>query len=300
MSDGGRPAWGDVRGALERRGFRPSRRFGQNFLLDENMVRAIVRDAALEPDDRVLEVGPGCGFLTLHLARAVREVTAVEIDPRLLEIARELCAMCANVRWILSDVLAGKHALAPVVAAELPRSGTWKLVANLPYSVSAPLLVVLAGLEHPPATMTVLVQKEVADRITARPGTPDWGPLSIRLQLDHAARVVRSVPPALFWPRPEVDSTVVELSRRPVDLAPATRAELDRLVTRLFQRRRQALGRVLSEDLGRDRAESVLAELGLAREARAEALGLDLLVALARAVERRHGVVDRGPRPPDA
>ncbi|MBI5361998.1 MAG: ribosomal RNA small subunit methyltransferase A [Planctomycetes bacterium] len=284
MSAAGRPAWTDVRAVLEARGFRPARRFGQNFLLDENMVRAIVRDAALGPEDRVLEVGPGCGFLTLHLARAARSVVAVEIDPRLLEVARELCADCANVRWVLADVLASKHALEPRVAAELPRVEPWKLVANLPYSVSAPLLAVLAGLAHPPATMTVLVQKEVAERIAARPGTPDWGPLSIRLQLDYTARLVRAVPAALFWPRPEVESTVVELVRQPAALAPEEKAELQALVTRLFQRRRQALGRVLSEDVGRAAALQAIERAGLQPGDRAEDLGLDALTQLSAAV----------------
>jgi 16S rRNA (adenine1518-N6/adenine1519-N6)-dimethyltransferase len=175
VEPGGRPAWLEVRVRLEQRGFRPSRRLGQNFLLDENMLRAIVRDAQLEPQDFVLEVGPGCGFLTLHLARACREVLAVEIDPRLLEIARELCAQAPNVSWLRADALAGKHELAPEVAQRLPRSGPWKLVSNLPYSVSAPLCAVLCDLENPPASMTVLVQREVAERMVASAGSPDWG-----------------------------------------------------------------------------------------------------------------------------
>ncbi|MFO1009371.1 MAG: 16S rRNA (adenine(1518)-N(6)/adenine(1519)-N(6))-dimethyltransferase RsmA [Planctomycetota bacterium] len=284
-----RPAWTAVRAVLERAGFRPSRRFGQNFLLDENMVRAIVRDAEVGPEDFVLEVGPGCGFLTLHLAAEVRELVCVEIDPRLLEVAREVCAQATNVRWIRADVLDGKHALASEVLAALPTEGPWHVVANLPYSVSAPLLVVLANLPNPPRSTTVLVQREVAERIVAAPGTSDWGPLSIRLQLDHDARLCRSVPASLFWPRPEVESTVVRLVRRTALVDGAARAELDGLVTALFQRRRQALGRVLSERVGKPAAAAALARTGLEPSARAEDLPLLALVRLSAAIGDRGG-----------
>jgi 16S rRNA (adenine1518-N6/adenine1519-N6)-dimethyltransferase len=277
LEPGSRPAWAEFRHALEEIGFRPSRRLGQNFLLDDNMARAIVRDAALEPGDVVLEVGPGCGFLTRHLAAEPVELVCVEVDERLLGVARRLCAGAANVRWLHADVLASKHALEPRVLALLPESGPWKLVANLPYSVSAPLLAVLAGLANPPRSMTVLVQREVAERITAAPGTADWGPLSIRLQLDHAVRLGRPVPAGLFWPRPEVESTLVHLERRPADLGAAERAALDAWVGRLFQRRRQALGRVLAEHVGRPRAEEALRACGLEPTVRAETLDLATL-----------------------
>lgn len=280
-ASGGRPAWQAVRARLEAAGFRPSRRLGQNFLLDENMLRAIVRDADVSRDDVVLEVGPGCGFLTLHLAREAGRVVSVEIDPRLLEIARELCAEATNVQWIRADVLASKQALAPEVDAALPRDRSWKLVANLPYSVSAPLLAVLAGRDVPPDTMTVLVQREVAERVVAAPGTNDWGPLSIRLQLDYAARVTRTVPAQLFWPRPEVESAVVRLDRRKdARGTPDARRAFEELVRALFQRRRQGLARVLADRFDRAVATRALGELGLDPRARAEDLGIEPLWAL--------------------
>lgn len=294
----GRPAWLAVRAALDARGFRPSRRLGQNFLLDENMLRAIVRDAEVTPEDTALEVGPGCGFLTLHLARAVRRLVCVEIDARLLEVARELCAELANVEWLLADVLADKRTLAPEVAARLPASGAWHLVSNLPYSVSAPLCAVLADQPNPPRTMTVLVQREVAERMAARPGTADWGPLSIRLALDYAPRIVRAVPAQLFWPRPEVESSVVRLERLAEPVPPAERAVLMELVQALFQRRRQGLGRVLREFAGRERSEVLLPRLALDPRVRAEDLPLATLRALAQELARLRGAGPEATEPP--
>lgn len=284
MTSSGRPPWSEVRARLDAAGFHPSRRLGQNFLRDENLLRAIVRDADVAPSDTVLEVGPGCGFLTLELARAARDVICVEIDARLLALARDICAAHANIRWIEGDVLAGKHRLEPRVLEALPRSERWKLVSNLPYSVSAPLLAVLAGLANPPSTMTVLVQKEVAERIAAAPGSSDWGPLSVRLQLDHDVRTTRAVPAQLFWPQPQVESTVVHLERRPAEIEARDREALDALVELVFQHRRQALGRVLADAVGRAAGDRVLGDLGVDPKTRGETLAIAELVRLAHAL----------------
>jgi 16S rRNA (adenine1518-N6/adenine1519-N6)-dimethyltransferase len=286
----GRPAWETFRRALDAIGFRPSRRLGQNFLLDENMLRAIVRDARVPPGARVVEIGTGCGFLTLHLVRAGFDLTAIEIDPRLFEIARHLLAQERSITWVRADALSGKNALHPDLIAAIPDSGPWHLVSNLPYSIAAPLLVLLAQHSAPPDSMTVLVQREVALRMIARPGSSDWGPLSIRLQLEYAPELLRSVPAALFWPRPDVESALVRLERRPETVPLREREELDRLVSLLFQHRRQTLGRVLSE-LARDRvqAERWLAELGLDSKRRGEDLDLETLRALGRIASAGRG-----------
>lgn len=277
-----RPAWSAFRDALESAGFRPSKKLGQNFLLDDNMARAIVRDARVQSGDRVLEVGPGCGFLTFHLAQAGVHLTCVEIDARLLEVARALVPESARVHWIVGDVLAGKHALNPAVVAALPKA-PWHLVSNLPYSVSAPLLACMCDLTAPPASMTVLLQREVADRIVASPGTSDWGPLSIKIQSHYRAELGRSVAPALFWPRPQVDSALVRLELSGERVSPEERVALDRLVAHLFQHRRQGLARVLSEHFGdRGRALQALERLGLDPRERAENLSLATLRAMAR------------------
>jgi 16S rRNA (adenine1518-N6/adenine1519-N6)-dimethyltransferase len=283
----GRPAWSVLRAALDARGFRPSRRLGQNFLLDENMLRAIVRDAQVGPGDTVLEVGPGCGTLSLHLLRAGVDLVAVEIDPRLAEIARELLADEKRFRLIVADVLAQKHAIEPRVLAELPKTGPWHLVANLPYSVAGPLLASLCELENAPASMTVLVQREVAQRIAAEAGSDAWGPLSIRLQIDYDATIVRAVPAALFWPKPDVESSVVRLVPHAQRMDSAARAQLSRLVDGLFQRRRQSLARVLSAISGsRAAGEKWLESAGLEPKARAEDLDLATLRRLSETAPR--------------
>lgn len=286
-SDEGRGPWAALRAELVAAGFRPSRRLGQNFLLDENLLRAIVRDAGVEPGSRVLEVGPGLGFLTRHLLAAGARVTAVEIDPRLAERTEMLFATNPAFDLVRGDILASKHVLAPEVLARLKGVDEWHLVANLPYAVSGPVLAIAAALPIPPRTMTTLVQLELAERIVARPGTNDWGPLSIRLQAAYSGRIVRRVPPDLFWPRPQVDSALLRLDRLTAPIEPADRAALSVLVDRLFQRRRQRLGRVLGEVAGGGALGRAWAErAGLTGDERAEDLDLATLQALAAAWPR--------------
>ncbi|MFT5151880.1 MAG: 16S rRNA (adenine1518-N6/adenine1519-N6)-dimethyltransferase, partial [Planctomycetota bacterium] len=140
-----RPPWSAFKAALADVGFHPSRRLGQNFLLDENVVRAIAHAADLRAGEPVLEVGPGCGFLSVHLAHSGAKLLAVEIDPRLADVARSFLEPYSDVTLIECDVLAGKHKLAPEVEAALPADGEWQLVANLPYSISGPLLALMAA-----------------------------------------------------------------------------------------------------------------------------------------------------------
>jgi len=294
---GGRTeSWGTLKRRLSSLGFRPSRRLGQNFLLDENMSRALVRDAGVVEGDFVLEVGPGLGFLTRPLLDAGARVLAVEIDGRLAELLRADLGEEPRFELVQGDVLAGKHELAPEVREHLPgnageaREGEepWRLVANLPYSVSAPLLAVLAALPAPPVAMDVLVQLEVARRLAAEPGGRDWGPLSVRLQASYRVELGRRVGPELFWPRPKVDSAWVRLRRR-ADAPPREEAErLAGLGAALFGRRRQALGRVLGELLGdREAARALLEELGVEPRRRAETLDLGTLQALANSAAWR-------------
>jgi len=274
---------GALRADLEAGGFRPSKRLGQNLLQDVNMARAIARDARLAAGDLVVEIGPGAGFLTAHLAELGVELIAIEIDPRLLEVARGLLADYPRVHWILGDALASKRAWNPELLAALPARGDWHLVSNLPYSAASPILAVAARLENPPRSATVLLQTEVAQRIAAPPGGGDWGPLSIRVQLAFEARVLRAVPAQLFWPRPKVESSVLRLELRAQRPDPADAEALDPLIDRLFQHRRQALGGLLAKSLGdRPAALELLARHGLDPSARPETLGLEALLAISR------------------
>lgn len=278
------PPWSEQRARLEAAGFRPSRRLGQNFLRDPSVARAIARDSEVEAGAFVLEIGPGMGVLSHALLERGARLTCVEIDPRLLEIARTHTG--GEAKFLRADVLAGKHKLEPSVLELLPKTEPWQLVANLPYSVSAPALCVLSDLENPPERITALIQKEMADRICASHGTSDWGPISVRLQHAYETSMTRKVSADVFWPRPKVESGVVQLTRRKPSPDSLETARLARLVEGLFQRRRQRLGRVLGDALGKERggraaADALLLELDLDGGCRAETLDLSCLLAIA-------------------
>ena len=277
-----RERWSEFRSALEAEGFRPSKTLGQNMLLDGNMARSIARDAGVGAGDFVLEVGPGCGFLSVHLAELGVELLAVEIDARLLAVARRFLAPFPRVRLVHADALATKHALAPEILAALPRERPWHLVANLPYKIAAPLLLVAARHDAPPESATVLVQREVAERIAARPGTRAWGALSAKLAVRYQRRLGRRVGAQLFWPRPRVESAVAHLLRDPAAEPPPP--GFDRLVDRLFQARRKRIVGPLQVLLGgAEAARRALGAAGIDPDRRAEDLAPDELAALARA-----------------
>ena len=284
LAGGRRPPWSAFRAELDAAGFRPSKSLGQNFLVDPNAARSIAADACLAPSARVLEVGAGCGFLSLQLAELGVELLAAEIDARLLGVARRLLSGYTNARWWQGDALEGKHALAPSLAAELPATEPWHLVSNLPYSIAAPLPVVLARLPNPPRSMTVLVQEEVAARIAARPGEREWGALSAHLGLVYQTRAGRAVGAQLFWPRPRVASRVAHLAYHPLDgLAVEEHSAFDGLVDGLFQHRRKQLLTILA-GLLRDHASArgMVERAGLDPCSRPETLAPEELLALAR------------------
>jgi 16S rRNA (adenine1518-N6/adenine1519-N6)-dimethyltransferase len=286
-----RPPWAEFRAALEAAGFQPTKTRGQNFLLDGNMARAIARDAQVGADDLVLEVGPGCGFLSAHLLAAGVRLVAVEIDRRLLDVAAGFLGPDATL--IHADVLAGKHAFAPEVDAALPADAPWHLVANLPYSISGPVLAIAAARANPPRSMTVLVQREVAERVAAEPGAAAWGGLSARLALRYSRRLGRRVPAALFWPRPRVESAVVRLELRDEPaLTAADVAHFHALVDALFgQRRKRVLGLLAARCASREAAEAALLAAGADPGARPGDLAVEALLALSRdpAWRRREG-----------
>ena len=282
-----------LRREFERHGFRPSRRRGQNFLLDPSAARAIVRDARVASGDCVLEVGPGPGALTEPLVQAGVRLIAVEIEERLLAIARARIEghgpsgeSGPEPVWILGDVLESKHRLAPEVEAALPTRGAWHLVSNLPYSVSAPLLAVLALRDHPPLSMTVLVQREVADRLCSQPGTRAYGALTVALGVAFRVELLRDLPPRVFWPRPKIQSSLLRFEARSDRPPPAEARQIVALARGLLQHRRKSLGRVLSERMGdRAAALSLLASLRLDARERAEGLSVQAFRELALALE---------------
>lgn len=251
-------------------------RLGQNFLADPNLLDAIVRDAALAPADVVLEVGAGEGVLTERLAAVAAHVHSVEID-RGLEPALAPIAALANVSLHWGDAMKlDLGALGPAPTA---------MVANLPYSVATPLI--LRTIEELPslASWTVMVQREIADRLRAGPGSRTYGAPSVQAQLACEVELVRKVDPAVFRPRPRVDSAILGLRRTGPAAEPATRA----LVRAAFAHRRKSLARSLEhgEPGSLARARAALAELGLAEDARAEALSPEDFAALSAKLQSR-------------
>jgi 16S rRNA (adenine1518-N6/adenine1519-N6)-dimethyltransferase len=244
-------------------------RLGQNFLADPNLLDAIVRDAGLDPGGAVLEVGAGEGVLTERLAAVAGHVHAVEIDRR-LEPALAPLAAASNVDLHWGDAMKlDLAALDPAPTA---------MVANLPYSVATPLILRTIELLPSLASWTVMVQREIADRLRAAPGSRTYGSPSVMAQLACEVELVRRVDPAVFRPRPRVDSAILRLRRTGAAADPA----LDRLVRAAFAHRRKSLARSLEhrEAGSLVRARAALSELGLPEDARAEALSPQQFAAL--------------------
>lgn len=285
------PARGKWRALIERleaMGFRPSRSRGQNFLFDDSLLSAIVSDAQLDSDCSVLEVGPGCGVLTEHLAPYCGRLLAVELDERLAELTRERTRSWSNVEVLHADALDGKHALDARVVAWTAAQRRWRLVANLPYSVGTPILVACSRLAHPPEAMTVLLQDELVQRIAARLGASEWGAVSAKLQLLYDVRAARRVGPQVFWPRPTVDSAVAQLVRREQPPPAEDVSRFDALTTHLFAQRRKTVRNRLVALLGeRASVDSVCEAAGVDGGARPERLSIVQIAALSSEIERR-------------
>ena len=247
---GDRDAFAVYRARMDALGFKPSSVLGQNFLLDPSLHRWIAERAAPTAADVVVEIGVGLGFLTREPAAVAARVVAIEIDERLLQIARTELRDQANIEWVHGDALGGPgHTLLPAIGAAgrdaVAAGGRLLIVANLPYAISGPLLAELIALEVLPARAVVLVQKELAQRIAAGCGHAEYGGLSALVQSAFTARLVRDVSPQVFRPRPKVVSSILQLDRR--DDSPvrhedgASRRRLAIFLRQLFQQRRKVL-----------------------------------------------------------
>jgi 16S rRNA (adenine1518-N6/adenine1519-N6)-dimethyltransferase len=237
-------------------------RLGQNFLADPNLLGAIVREADLDPSDVVLEVGGGQGGLTAELARNVAFVHVVELDERLREPLTEVAERAGNVELHFADAMR-------IDLAGLDPAPT-AVVANLPYSIATPLLLRTISELESVAKWTVMVQREIADRLRAAPGSRAYGSPSVLVQLACEVRMLRTVDRAVFTPRPRVDSALLRLQR----VAPPADDRVARLVRDAFAHRRKALAGSLelAEPGRRDAARAALGRLGLPENARAEQL----------------------------
>jgi 16S rRNA (adenine1518-N6/adenine1519-N6)-dimethyltransferase len=256
---------------------RPRKSLGQHFLVDPNLARSIVRWAGIGSSDRVLEIGAGLGSLTVELARTAERVLAIEIDPAAASALRDVTGDLGNVEVTVADAMSLHW---PSVLGE----GEWKMVSNLPYNVAVPVVLDLLGTAPQIRKFTVMVQREVGERLAAGPGEDQYGAVSVRVAYHAEARTMRRVPPSVFWPEPNVESVVVGLVRRPPPVS--TQPErLFRVVAEGFAQRRKTMRNALVR-LGLDRpsAEAALAACGLAPNVRAERLGLPEFACVAEAV----------------
>ena len=207
---------------FEAMGIRPQTRLGQNFLIDLNLLRLLHESGNITKNDVVLEVGTGTGSLTAPMADKAAVVITVEVDPVMQNLAKQELFGRENIRFIKTDILKNKNRLRDevleIIREELSKPGEegeqrrLKLVANLPYCVATPLISNLLLIDTPPSLMCVTIQKELADRIVAKPRSKDWGALSLWLQAQCQTEIVRIMQPTVFWPRPKVESAIIRLT----------------------------------------------------------------------------------------
>lgn len=265
----------EIRALLAERGLRPRRRLGQHFLHDKNQLRRLIDAAGIEPGAQVLEVGPGTGSLTEALVAVGADVVACELDAELAAIIRD--RLGDKVKVIVGDCLGRGRALNPRLAEALG-ARPFKLVANLPYQVAGTLMVALL-IHYPRCTAQfVTIQKEVADRLLAAPGTRDYGATSVIVRATADVARIAEVAPTCFWPVPKVDSAMLSVVRRGRDDV-GDPESLARFAVRLFAARRKQLGTIL----GRDRDDW---PAGVTPDLRPEALTVDQFIELWRSSEK--------------
>lgn len=276
---------------LDRHEVRPRRSLGQHFVIDPNTVARVVRLAGVGPGDRVVEVGAGCGALTVALADAGAEVLAIEVDERLLGALAEVTAdRAVTVLGVDATDLASWVSRLQANGETPAAAAGWKLVANLPYNVATPLVLdVLDGVPQI-CHLVVMVQREVAERLAAPPGHPAFGLPSLKVACWATAEVLGRVPPTVFWPRPNVESALLEIRRLPEGVASNTE-ELYELARRAFAQRRKMLRSSLRDVLEPGTFEAA----GVDPAARPGELGVGdwSRLAAARAQATRAGIAER-------
>lgn len=271
-------------------GISPTTKLGQNFLVDPNLQHFIVDAAEVGPDDVVLEVGTGTGGLTTLLADRAAAVVSVEVDRHLYELASEHLFERENVTLLLQDALRNKNNMDPRVLDAVRERlaatrGPFKLVANLPYNIATPVISNLLDSDPHPASMTVTIQKELAERIVAVPKTKDYGALSVWVQCQADARIIRVLSASVFWPRPKIESAIVRID---VDEARRTdipnRRYFHQFVKAMFLHRRKFLRAnlvsAMKRHLSKEQVDEILAESRLIGNVRTEELDVPALLLL--------------------
>ena len=274
---------------LQKYNFNFQKKFGQNFLIDTHVLDKIIRSANITKEDFVLEIGPGIGTMTQYLCENAREVVAVEIDKNLIPILSDTLSEYNNVTVINEDIL--KVDLNKL-AQEKNGGKPIKVVANLPYYITTPIIMGLFESHVPVESITVMVQKEVADRMQVGPGTKDYGALSLAVQYYAKPQIVANVPPNCFMPRPKVGSAVIRLTcheQPPVQVK--DEALMFRLIRASFNQRRKTLVNGLNNSpevhVPKDVIAKVIEEMQLSPSIRGEALTLEQFAQLSNLIELR-------------
>lgn len=273
---------------LKKYDFHFQKKFGQNFLIDTHVLERIVAAAGVSKDDFVLEIGPGIGTMTQYLCENAREVMAVEIDNNLIPILQETLKDYDNVTVVNQDIL--KMDLAKV-AEKYNNGKPIKVVANLPYYITTPIIMELFESHMPLESVTVMVQKEVADRMQSGPGTKDYGALSLAVQFYSEAEIVANVPANCFMPRPNVGSAVIRLTchkQCPVEVG--DEKFLFRVIRASFNQRRKTLQNGLGNDsslpVSKEEAKEAILAMGLKETIRGEALTLEQFAQLSNLLKK--------------
>lgn len=273
-----------ARVALEKHGFRHTHSLGQNFLLDESLLSHLLDLAEIAPDDNVLEIGPGAGVMTRLLAGRARRVLAVELDRALEPVLSEVLDGAPNARVVFRDFMKTDIA---ALTDEAFGGESYRVVANLPYYITADALLKLAGAARTPQSIAIMVQKEAAERVMSSPGSKQWCALAATLRYYGAAEVLAEVPPEAFTPPPHVVSRFIRIARWDAPpVRPADEATFRRLIHAAFAMRRKTLANNLKAAFGLDQpaALAVLAEAGVGEKVRGESLALDALCRVADAI----------------
>ncbi|MCC4326512.1 16S rRNA (adenine(1518)-N(6)/adenine(1519)-N(6))-dimethyltransferase RsmA [Limosilactobacillus reuteri] len=283
-----------TRAIMEKYGIRTKKSFGQNFLTDLNVLKNIVEAADITANDNVIEIGPGIGALTEQLAQAAGEVLALEIDQDLIPVLKEVLSPYDNVKVINQDVLQAN--LPELIKKEFKDpSRPIKVVANLPYYITSPILMNLLASPVEWAMICVMMQKEVAQRLTAKPGTKQYGALTLAIEYQMQAKIAFDVSRKVFVPSPNVDSAIVVLTPRknPLPVQPFDRQKLFGFIRGCFAHRRKSLWNNLQGVIGKDPAvkekmTSVLTQLDISPQIRPEKLTLEQFIELANALHQQN------------
>ena len=274
---------------IQKNEFAFQKRFGQNFLVDARVLDKIIQSAGVTKEDCVLEVGPGIGTMTQALSEAARQVVAVEIDDHLIPILQETLKECPNVKVIHGDILKTD---VKAIADEYNEGCPLHVIANLPYYITTPIIMGLFESGVPLTSITIMVLKEVADRMKAEPGTKDYGALSLAVQYYAEPYLVANVPPNCFIPRPNVGSAVIRLTRHeqpPVQVA--DEKLMFRLIRAAFNQRRKTLANSLNNSpelfFPKEQIQEAIAALDVSPSVRGEALSLEQFAQLANLLSKK-------------